>query len=215
MEDNIILSDSEDRQKQIPEIDINLTNVVSTFSTSCHIDLRTLAMRGINVTYRKEKGMVSMMLMKPKVTANIWSSGKVACTGCSSLEEAYHCSKYVAKLIKNLGFNVTMRKYRVVNILALSFMPYNINILEFAKAFQESKVNKKEPGFLESNITVSYEPELHPGANIMVKDPKASVKVFTTGSITITASNTEKIQKAVELTYDLVSKYWMPKPPGK
>ena len=33
---------------------------------------------------------------------------------------------------------------------------------------------------------VSYEPELHPGANVMVKDPKASVKVFTTGSITVT-----------------------------
>lgn len=32
----------------------------------------------------------------------------------------------------------------------------------------------------------SYEPELHPGATYRIKELKATLKIFTTGSITIT-----------------------------
>lgn len=32
----------------------------------------------------------------------------------------------------------------------------------------------------------SYEPELHPGVTYKIKDPKATLKIFSTGSITVT-----------------------------
>lgn len=32
----------------------------------------------------------------------------------------------------------------------------------------------------------SYEPELHPGVTYRIKDPKATLKIFSTGSITVT-----------------------------
>lgn len=34
----------------------------------------------------------------------------------------------------------------------------------------------------------SYEPELHPGVTYRIKDPKATLKIFSTGSITVTGS---------------------------
>ena len=34
----------------------------------------------------------------------------------------------------------------------------------------------------------SYEPELHPGAHYRIPDLKASLKIFTTGSITVTGN---------------------------
>ena len=36
----------------------------------------------------------------------------------------------------------------------------------------------------------SYEPELHPGVTYKITEPKATLKIFSTGSITITG-NTE------------------------
>lgn len=32
----------------------------------------------------------------------------------------------------------------------------------------------------------SYEPELHPGVTYKLKEPKATLKIFSTGSVTVT-----------------------------
>lgn len=39
-----------------------------------------------------------------------------------------------------------------------------------------------------SSITISYEPELHPAATYRIKHLKATVQVFSTGSITVTGT---------------------------
>lgn len=95
-------------------LDIIITNVVATFRTRCHLNLRTIALEGINVIYKPEAGVrrlpnagmqkththtrtlvrldctllsllqkVLMKLRKPKITASIWSSGKIICTGAT------------------------------------------------------------------------------------------------------------------------------------
>lgn len=35
-------------------------------------------------------------------------------------------------------------------------------------------------------ILFSYEPELHPGVTYKLKEPKATLKIFSTGSVTVT-----------------------------
>lgn len=91
-------------------LDIIITNVVATFRTRCHLNLRTIALEGANVIYKPEAGVrqrpnagmqkthtlvrlnckvlsslqkVLMKLRKPKITASIWSSGKIICTGAT------------------------------------------------------------------------------------------------------------------------------------
>ena len=59
----------------------------------------------------------------------------------------------------------------------------------------------------------SYEPELHPGATYRMKDLKAVLKIFQTGSITITAPSILNVQTAVERVYPLVYEFKKPKPP--
>ena len=60
-------------------------------------------------------------------------------------------------------------------------------------------------------IFFSYEPELHPGVTYRIRDPKATLKIFSTGSITITAPSVANIQAAVERIYPLVHKFRKPK----
>ncbi|CAG5097211.1 Similar to Tbpl1: TATA box-binding protein-like 1 (Mus musculus) [Cotesia congregata] len=54
---------------------------------------------------------------------------------------------------------------------------------------------------------VSYEPELHPGVTYKLKDPKATLKIFSTGSVTITAPNVAAVGAAIEQIFPLVYEF--------
>lgn len=58
----------------------------------------------------------------------------------------------------------------------------------------------------------SYEPEIHPGATYRFKDVSATLKIFQTGAITITAPSVGAVQSAVEHIYPLVFVFKKPKP---
>jgi TATA-box binding protein (TBP) (component of TFIID and TFIIIB) len=40
-----------------PEVDIVINNVVCSFNVRCHLNLRDIALRGLNVEYRRENGV--------------------------------------------------------------------------------------------------------------------------------------------------------------
>lgn len=50
-------------------------------------------------------------------------------------------------------------------------MPWAIKIVNFSEKYREE---------------ASYEPELHPGVTYKLRFPKATLKIFSTGSITVT-----------------------------
>ena len=47
----------ENNESEEPSIDIAINNVVSTFSTRCHLNLKKVALEGVNVVYRRENGV--------------------------------------------------------------------------------------------------------------------------------------------------------------
>ncbi|GLV38936.1 TATA box binding protein-related factor 2 [Carabus blaptoides fortunei] len=148
-----------------PEIDIVINNVVCSFSVRCHLNLRQIALNGINVEYRRENGMITMKLRRPYTTASIWSSGKITCTGATSEDQAK---------------------------IAARSMPFAIRINSFSIKHKEH---------------ADYEPELHPGVTYKLKIPKATLKIFSTGSITVTASSVADVQTAIEHIYPLVHEF--------
>ncbi|KAK7100543.1 hypothetical protein V1264_023474 [Littorina saxatilis] len=179
-----------------PVIDIVVNNVVCTFNLRCHINLKRLAMEGSNVEYRREHGILNMKLRRPRVTSNITSSGKVTITGSTSEGEARVAARRVARRLQRLGFNVRFFHFKVVNVLATCSLPFGIKLNTFSNQYPQE---------------ASYEPELHPGVTFRIKDPKATLKIFSTGSITITAPCVDNIGSAVEHIYPLVSEYQMEK----
>jgi len=186
---------SEENGQDKPELDIVINNVVCSFNVRCHLNLRDIALRGLNVEYRKENGMVTMKLRRPYTTASMWSSGKITCTGANSEDQAKVAARKYARFLQKLGFNCRFRNYRVVNVLGTCNMPFAIKITNFSKDHREA----------------SYEPELHPGVTYRIRQPKATLKIFSTGSITITAPCVANIQSAVEYIYPLVYPYQKPK----
>uniref|UniRef100_A0AAQ4S4G0 TATA box-binding protein-like 1 n=1 Tax=Gasterosteus aculeatus aculeatus TaxID=481459 RepID=A0AAQ4S4G0_GASAC len=202
-------------------LDIIITNVVATFRVRCHLNLRTIALEGTNVIYKPEIGKVLMKLRKPKITASIWSSGKIICTGATSEDDAKLGARRLARVLQKLGFKAGMgtddhslsagRKdragtgrirevrfsaFKVVNVLAVCSMPFGIQLVDFT---------------IKNRPIASYEPELHPAATYRIKHIKATVQVFSTGSITVTGPNVQNVATAVEQIYPLLFECRKPK----
>lgn len=175
-----------------PEIDIVINNVVCSFSVRCHLNLREIALQGFNVEFRRENGMVTMKLRRPYTTASIWSSGRITCTGATSEDQAKIAARRYARCLQKLGFRVRFNNFRVVNVLGTCSMPFAIKIVNFSEKY------KKE---------ACYEPELHPGVTYKLRYPKATLKIFSTGSITVTAASVANVQAAIEHIFPLVYEF--------
>ncbi|XP_012288097.1 TATA box-binding protein-like protein 1 [Orussus abietinus] len=174
------------------EIDIVINNVVCSFSVRCHLNLREIALNGSNVEYRRENGMITMKLRRPYTTASIWSSGKVTCTGATSEDQAKVAARRFARSLQKLGFKVRFNNFRVVNVLGTCCMPFAIKITSFSVRYKEN---------------ADYEPELHPAVTYKLKEPKATLKIFSTGSVTVTAPNVASVQAAIEYIFPLVYEF--------
>jgi TATA-box binding protein (TBP) (component of TFIID and TFIIIB) len=174
----------------IPKLNISISNVVTTFNVKSHLDLRYLARHGINVEHKRENAMLIMKLRKPNATASIWSSGKIVCTGTTSETHAKIASRRFARIIQKLGYhNVTFSSYRVVNVLGSCSLPFPVKIIQFSEKYKK---------------IAQYEPELHPGVTFKFKELKATLKIFSTGSITVTAPSVGNVNQAIEQIYPMV-----------
>merc|ERR1712029_237956 len=176
------------------KVDIVINNVVSSFNVRCHLNLRDIALNGLNVEYRKENGMVTMKLRHPYTTASIWSSGKITCTGANSEEQARVSARKFSRILQKLDDkykDIRIKNWRIVNVLGTCTLPFAIKIVPFSQAFKEA----------------SYEPELHPGVTYKIRNPKATLKIFSTGSITVTAPSVANVQAAIEHIYPKVFEY--------
>ncbi|XP_077547355.1 TATA box-binding protein-like 1 isoform X2 [Haemaphysalis longicornis] len=133
--------------------------------------------------------MLTMKIRQPYTTASMWSSGKVTCTGATSEETAKLAARRYARILQKLGFRVKFMNYRVVNVLGTCTMPFAIKLIPFSQS---------------NRAIASYEPELHPGVTYKIKDLKATLKIFSTGSITVTAPSVANVQQAIEHIFPLV-----------
>uniref|UniRef100_H2ZSN0 TATA box-binding protein-like 1 n=1 Tax=Latimeria chalumnae TaxID=7897 RepID=H2ZSN0_LATCH len=88
-----------------------------------------------------------------------------------SEEEAKLGARRLARCLQKLGFQVKFTDFKVVNVLAVCTMPFEIRLPEFT--------NNNRP-------IASYEPELHPAATYRIKSLRATLQIFSTGNITVT-----------------------------
>ncbi|XP_061167786.1 TATA box-binding protein-like 1 [Saccostrea echinata] len=179
-------------EEEPPTIDIIINNVVCSFNTRCHLNLRNIAMEGSHVEFKREQSMCNMKIRRPYTTATIWSSGKIVCTGATSEEESRIAARKFARKLQRLGYKVKFTNFRVVNVLGTCGMPFRIRIAAFSQKYPKE---------------ASYEPELHPGVTYKLKSPKATLKIFSTGSITVTAPSVANVQAAIEHIFPLVSEF--------
>ena len=196
----------EDMKLDLCDIDITLNNVVACFSLGLRsgltMDPVMLVMRGRNMEYKGAR-RVRIHLRRPACSANIYPGGKVTVIGNKSEDDAKMAARRIArsmqkilskypdickqKLIKVKAVKVSMSNFQVTNVWAASKLPWDVRL----------------PMFAIQNRACSYEPELSSAITYQLTDPKACVRIFSSGSLVIQAPRIINIQAAISKIYPL------------
>ncbi|KAF8366856.1 tlf-1 [Pristionchus pacificus] len=184
----------------VNDIDIQIRNVVCNYSLPLHIDLRRLAQNSNNVTFDRGRGVLLKQKRNPMCYVKIYSSGKVYIVGCRSEAECMTAARRIARNVQRamnkLHEQVRIRNYRVCNVLATCKMPFGVKIEEVATAHPSES---------------QYEPELSVGLVWRNKEPKATLRIHTTGSVTVTGAQSEAdVFTVIERLYPILLKYKCP-----
>ena len=167
------------------------------FDVQVQLDLNKVTRNTNNVEYRKEQNKVIMKIRtNPTATANIWSSGKITCVGATSETEAKRNARRFARILQKVGYeNVNLKNFRVTNFFGVVKMPFEIKLESFSHAYKEA----------------NFDPEHNPGVTYKFEYPKATLKIFRTGSITIIARSESDMKTALESIYPLIRPFQKPK----
>ncbi|KAK6024589.1 transcription factor TFIID [Ostertagia ostertagi] len=161
------------------EIDIQIRNVVCNYTLPLHIDLRKLALNSNNVTFDRGRGVLLKQKRKPNCYVKIYSSGKVYIVGCKSEADCMIAARTIARRVQK-----TMNKENDV-----------VRIRNYKLAQQYPAQSQ-------------YEPELSVGLVWRSQDPKATLRIHTTGSITVTGASSESdVMRSIEMMYPIVRKF--------
>ncbi|VDK45354.1 unnamed protein product [Anisakis simplex] len=190
-------SSSSASNDQSSDIDIQIRNVVCSYTLPFHIDLRQVALSSSAVTFDRGRGVLLKQKRNPSCFAKIYSSGKVYLVGCRSEAECKRAARGVARMLQRsllkTRYSIRMRNYRVCNVLATCKMPFGIRIEELAQKYPSES---------------EYEPELSVGLVWRCTDPKATLRIHTTGSITVTGAVSElDVMRSIELIYPIVQEF--------
>jgi transcription initiation factor TFIID TATA-box-binding protein len=163
---------------------INVENVVATATLHQNIDLNAIVRVFPGVEYRPEQfpGLV-YRVKKPRVTALIFSSGKMVCTGAKSER---HARRAVMKLVDELNRNgmVILGKpqIQVQNIVASAGLGGRIDLERVTYSLKRTM----------------YEPEQFPGLIYRMDDPKVVILIFASGKLVCTGAKKEgEVHRAV------------------
>ncbi|CAG9535366.1 unnamed protein product [Cercopithifilaria johnstoni] len=179
------------------EIDIQIRNVVCNYTLPLHIDLHRVALSSGNVAFDRGRGVLLKQKRNPSCYVKIYSSGKIYIVGCRSESECKRAARGVGRMVqKSMGRMmdvVRIRNYRVCNVLATCKMPFGVKIEELAQKYPDRS---------------QYEPELSVGLVWRSTNPRATLRIHTTGSITVTGAVSESdVMKAIEVIYPIVKEF--------
>lgn len=188
---------SRDDSDEDGEIDIQIRNVVCNYTLPLHIDLHRVALSSGNVSFDRGRGVLLKQKRNPSCYVKIHSSGKIYIVGCRSESECKRAARGVARMVqKSMGRmmdTVRIRNYRVCNVLATCKMPFGVKIEELAQKYPDCS---------------QYEPELSVGLVWRSTNPRATLRIHTTGSITVTGASSESdVMKAVEVIYPIIKEF--------
>ncbi len=175
------MADKKEKQK----IKIKIVNIVCSSSLEHDIHLVKLAETLTNTEYNPEQfpGLV-MRIREPKTSALIFSSGKIVCTGATSLKMVRESINEIIKSVAKIGVKITVTpKITVQNMVASGSTGIVLNLNSLAMKLENSE----------------YEPEQFPGLVYKLPGTNATFLLFSNGKIVCTVTKSEKdLREAVK-----------------
>ena len=157
---------------------VKIVNIVCSTSLEKDIHLIKLAEVLPNTEYNPEQfpGLV-MRIREPRTSALIFSSGKIVCTGATSLKMVRESINEIIKSVAKIGVKITVTpKITVQNMVASGGIGLALNLNSLAMQLENSE----------------YEPEQFPGLVYKLPGTNATFLLFSNGKIVCTGTKSEK-----------------------
>lgn len=151
-------------------------NIVVSADFGVRMDLIKLSSELEDAEYSPEQfpGLV-YRIRGPKASFLIFSSGKVNCTGASSIEKAEDAIAFLLKKFKSLGIDAKKPEIKVQNIVSSVNLGQRLNL---------NKILMLD--------NIEFEPEQFPGVVYRAKDFGVVFLVFTSGKLIVSGGNNQK-----------------------
>ena len=205
---------SEIKKVEIEKVEINnhikseprIVNITCNANLNCIINLKTILLMEKNVKYNPKKdNFLVIKLEKSNITANIFASGHITCSGAKSKEELFNALKKFKNIIIRCGFDANIKKKEIIitNIASTCSVDFMIPL---SKLYAHLK-NISKSG------EIVQKPEKFPGLIYRKKIGESNICYifFNSGKINITGVKKEEhIQEAFKAIYPELLKVKMP-----
>ncbi|MGC8597200.1 MAG: TATA-box-binding protein [Thermocladium sp.] len=166
-----------------------IENIVATVNLGVDLNLEMLAEKLPAAEYNPEQfpGLI-LRLQKPKISALIFRTGNMVCTGAKSEDELKRAIKSLIKILNEYGAEIPMNPdIQVQNIVASGNLHAEVDIERSALMLENSM----------------YEPEQFPGLIYRMGDPKVVLLIFSSGKIVCTGAKRDlQVKEAIVKLYD-------------
>ena len=168
-----------------------IENVVATVNLGVELNLEKLAERLPAAEYNPDQfpGLI-LRLQRPKVSALIFRTGKMVCTGAKSEEELKRAVKVIVKILTDHGVKISRPpEIQIQNIVASGNLKAEVDIEKAALLLENAM----------------YEPEQFPGLIYRMDSPKVVLLIFSSGKIVCTGAKKEaQVREAIDKIYKIL-----------
>lgn len=173
---------------------IKIQNCVATVSLGCDLKLLDIYCRTRFSEYNPARFQgVVMRILEPRVTALVFRSGKIVCTGARTEHDSYVAARKIARIIQRLGFPAKFLDFKIQNFIATADLRFPVRLEALQQAHGQF---------------TSYEPELFPGLVYRMVRPRVVLLIFVNGKIVLTGGKTRgEIYEALDIIYPILRSY--------
>lgn len=166
-----------------------IENIVATVNLGVELDLEQLAEKLPVAEYNPDQfpGLI-LRLTKPRISALIFRTGKMVCTGAKNEADLKNAVHALVRLLNDHGANVPLNPdVQVQNIVASGSLNAEVDLEQSALLLENAM----------------YEPEQFPGLIFRMTNPRVVVLIFGSGKIVCTGAKSEgDVAVAVEQLYN-------------
>jgi len=184
-----------------------IVNIVSMVNLCKRLNLKEIALQCTNSEYNPSRiNAVIMRIKEPKTAALIFNSGVIIVLGARDKENSKKAAKIFAKNIKQLGYDVKFKNFKIVNIVATCDLKFPIKLTKLSLELNAKLSNNNNNNTDKKQCF--YEPDTFPGLIYHMRNPQLTVLVFKSGKINfVGAKNRNDIFDALGKIYPLFRKY--------
>lgn len=165
-------------QYQNAAVWMKVTNVVASAALQGPVDLKAVVEAYPFAEYRPERfpGVV-LRLQRPKSVILLFHTGKLVCTGATSIEQAQKAIQYIVQQLQsNQIINQPIASITIQNVVATGSVGGKIDL-------------EKAAFLLERTL---YEPEQFPGLIYRMEVPQVVILIYVTGRIVCVGAKKEQ-----------------------